>query len=163
MNRTEFIEYLSLTSIGAGALPEQLKAFRRLYERNMPSGETGLLSIDDVVVSFGGDPCDNGYIVTLYDNDKVMLTVSVNHRATFRYVCTPDLPFLSSCDRFRWEIKLAGSGADNAVEDRAKDVCGCLRLVTQDGEVKTFPINRPHGQISFDEQEEDLDWPDEIG
>lgn len=142
MNRREFVKHLALLAAGAAALPSQVAAFERLYEANTSgplATSTSLLSVNDIVIGFGGTPRDAAAVVRFFNGESAPLAFPLNTRATIRWIPAPDCPFLTSRDRFRWSVDDVYGRWTR--EEIAATLTGSIRYTDMDGVIQNAAID----------------------
>lgn len=152
MNREQFIKFIARLK---GCVAE--KEMRRTFESKVPQDTSDLVCVDDIVVSFGGAPVDHAYHVTFSDGGNLLLEFVVNHRATYRWVATPDNAWISTKDRFCWTIEQTPEPKEDK-DNRAHDVLGTIYYIDQEGVRQRFLLNVSSGSLSLADNE----WPSEI-
>lgn len=146
MNRREFVQHLALLAAGASALPAQLKAFEHLYEVNTrPFGDraTGIVSIHDFALGFGGTPQDTAAVVRLMDRRRCLLSYALNRRSNMRIAVPPDCPVLALASDVSWSVD-SGNSTEWGIEQTARlreDFSGHLRFTDQDGLIHGIEID----------------------
>ena len=147
LTRREFCTHLTLLAAGAAALPQQVKAFEMLYDINTaPLGESGLISVEDLIFGFGGIPCDRTLDVQFRNGHDSLFHVAINKRASFRWVPTPQAPMLARYSDFNWRVITAVE--PDEVRNDAYDFIGTIRFIDQSGRVRTAEIVGAFGNLS---------------
>jgi hypothetical protein len=133
MNRREFVRNLTLILGSAVAMTtEQTDAITRSLLLSSDHIPGNLVGIHEFVIGFDGVPSDRSMRLTLRDADRVVMTVALNQRATFRWVALPSTVLVTTADRCSWSVTGWPDG-----NDLRADVAGTIKWMDSDGRMRS--------------------------
>ena len=149
MNRRDFVRFVALTAATAAALPQQVEALTRYYERNTPLTFAPLVAVDEVMFS-GLAQYSTVATIWFFRRDDFLMDLSINaFGGVLRWHAFADQKIVLPPADFRWEIvnRAARDGEDKPAPFDSW-LAGTVSYVDQTGLRRVARITRPKGALS---------------
>jgi hypothetical protein len=139
MTRREFCRHIALLAVGAMALTEQIDALERTYLVSSEHlSDSGIASVEEFFIGFNGMPSDTTAELIFTDGVRSR-PISMNTRASIRWIPTAPMSWITSVDTFRWIYR-------NTKAEQNPDLYSSLQLdgwvswLDSDGRQRTTPL-----------------------
>ncbi len=149
-SRRKFVQTMALLAAGASALPAQIEAYHALYDANTPSeGEFNdeTILVRDILFGFAGEPRDEAHDIRFQSGEKILIQLALNHRATLRWVATPEQPLIVQRSTFQWRVSPS-----------APDWAGSIHYTAPDLRIHRVPFYGSMGSLVEAERQHDHQW-----
>jgi hypothetical protein len=105
MDRRDFVQFLAAIAAGMSAMPEQLAAFEKYYEANVPNTSEELVSVDEIWMC-GTASKSTILSAVFFPESKWQTKLAINaFGGILRWYAMPDQKIVLPASNLTWNVK----------------------------------------------------------